>query len=207
MAKYHISPNSGHANICHAEKKPCPIGGVDEHYSTREEAIAAREEKLREEFSENLSGRKRAEGKQNNTLARPAQKGDYVAAVIPAYGSGHMRAKVVGVRTKGGEKYALLDPGHDAPLERVSLDKVKVRPSDSGINRYLNQTGAIRTNAADIDTSDFDAEDFEMLDSATRGLENPRNFDAIDDLGITREEHAAIWTAFRLKNGFSTLKK
>ena len=37
--KYHINPTTGRANICRAEKRPCPVGG--DHFGTKAEAEAA----------------------------------------------------------------------------------------------------------------------------------------------------------------------
>ena len=44
-AKYHISPTTGNPNRCYADKRPCPLGGADEHYPSKEEAKAAFEAK------------------------------------------------------------------------------------------------------------------------------------------------------------------
>lgn len=41
--KYHISPSTGNPNRCYASKKPCPLGGSEAHYGTKEEARAAYE--------------------------------------------------------------------------------------------------------------------------------------------------------------------
>lgn len=43
MTKYHVSPSTGRPNICRATKRPCPIGGQNEHYSSKDEARAAYE--------------------------------------------------------------------------------------------------------------------------------------------------------------------
>ena len=40
MPKYHINRN-GMPAICRAEKRPCPLGGPDEHYDSEIEAEAA----------------------------------------------------------------------------------------------------------------------------------------------------------------------
>lgn len=45
MAKYHISPSTGRPNLCQATKKACPLGGEDDHYSSKDEARAAYEQK------------------------------------------------------------------------------------------------------------------------------------------------------------------
>lgn len=39
--KYHISLKTGQPNICRATVKPCPVGGENEHYDSKEEARAA----------------------------------------------------------------------------------------------------------------------------------------------------------------------
>lgn len=49
MAKYHISPKTGAPASCRASKKPCPIGGESDHYTTKEEARAGYEAKMREQ--------------------------------------------------------------------------------------------------------------------------------------------------------------
>lgn len=46
MAKYHISPSTGKPNICRAHTKPCPIGGADEHYGSKQEAQQAFEKSM-----------------------------------------------------------------------------------------------------------------------------------------------------------------
>lgn len=43
MTKYHISPKTGAPGVCKASTKPCPIGGADEHYSSKQEAQRAYE--------------------------------------------------------------------------------------------------------------------------------------------------------------------
>lgn len=43
--KYHISPTTGNPNRCYADKRPCPLGGEQEHYPTKEAAKAAFEAK------------------------------------------------------------------------------------------------------------------------------------------------------------------
>lgn len=42
--KYHISHQTGRPNKCYATKQPCPIGGENDHYATREEAQEAFED-------------------------------------------------------------------------------------------------------------------------------------------------------------------
>ena len=46
--RYHISPKTGNPNLCHAEKRPCPLGEGVEHYSTKAEARWAFEMKMEE---------------------------------------------------------------------------------------------------------------------------------------------------------------
>lgn len=46
MPKYHISPSTGRPNRCYASVKPCPIGGAEEHYTSKEAARAAYENKM-----------------------------------------------------------------------------------------------------------------------------------------------------------------
>ena len=46
MSKYHISLTTGRPNKCYAEKRPCPIGGADEHYGSKEEAQQAYEARM-----------------------------------------------------------------------------------------------------------------------------------------------------------------
>lgn len=47
--KYHISPATGRPNRCYAEKKPCPLGGQDDHYPDKATAREAYEKKAKEE--------------------------------------------------------------------------------------------------------------------------------------------------------------
>lgn len=49
MAKYHISPSTGKPNICRAHSKPCPIGGADDHYPTKEAAQKGFEKAMSEQ--------------------------------------------------------------------------------------------------------------------------------------------------------------
>jgi hypothetical protein len=48
--KYHISPTSGRPNKCYANTKPCPLGGPEDHFPTREKAVKAIEKRAEEEF-------------------------------------------------------------------------------------------------------------------------------------------------------------
>lgn len=50
MAKYHISPSTGKPNICRAHIKPCPIGGADAHYGSKEDAQQAFEKSMSSEI-------------------------------------------------------------------------------------------------------------------------------------------------------------
>lgn len=48
MAKFHINPTTGRVNICRADDskaKGCPFGGPSDHYSSKEDARAAYEQK------------------------------------------------------------------------------------------------------------------------------------------------------------------
>lgn len=56
--KYHISPKTGFPNICRATDRPCPIGGQDEHYSTKDEARQAFEKKNTNELGATASIKK-----------------------------------------------------------------------------------------------------------------------------------------------------
>lgn len=49
MAKYHITPK-GLPHICKAEKGRCPFGGMDDHYDSMEDAQAAINSKMENEF-------------------------------------------------------------------------------------------------------------------------------------------------------------
>lgn len=50
MAKYHIT-ESGNPAPCTATKRPCPRGGADEHYESKESAAVAYEKKMAAETS------------------------------------------------------------------------------------------------------------------------------------------------------------
>lgn len=50
MVKYHINPETSRVNICRASVKDCPVSGSSDHYDSKEEAFAARENKLTEEL-------------------------------------------------------------------------------------------------------------------------------------------------------------
>lgn len=45
QAKYHISPTTGRPNKCTATKKPCPFGGEEAHYGSKDAARKAYENK------------------------------------------------------------------------------------------------------------------------------------------------------------------
>lgn len=72
--KYHISPSTGNPNRCYANTKPCPLGGSEDHYPTKEAARKGFEKKQ----NANLSGMKKAK---KAAPAAPAQK---AAAQKPA---------------------------------------------------------------------------------------------------------------------------
>ena len=70
MAKYHINPETGRVNICHADDskaKGCPFGGAETHYATKEGARAAYE-KQNETFQN--SPLKKLFSKEKEELAR-----------------------------------------------------------------------------------------------------------------------------------------
>lgn len=46
MTKYHISPKDGKPSVCNATVRPCPIGGENVHYGSKEEARGAYESKM-----------------------------------------------------------------------------------------------------------------------------------------------------------------
>lgn len=43
--KYHISPSTGNPNRCYANTKPCPLGGAEDHYPSKEAARKGFEKK------------------------------------------------------------------------------------------------------------------------------------------------------------------
>lgn len=50
MNKFHINPETGRVNICRATVKECPVSGQENHYETKAEAYAAREQSLTAEL-------------------------------------------------------------------------------------------------------------------------------------------------------------
>ena len=46
MTKFHINPATGDAGSCSATKAKCPFGGEDDHYSSKEAARGAYENKM-----------------------------------------------------------------------------------------------------------------------------------------------------------------
>lgn len=64
MAKIHVNTNSGDVGTCKATKGNCPFGGEsgeENHYSTREEAVAASEEFMAKKYNEVYKGYRRGE--------------------------------------------------------------------------------------------------------------------------------------------------
>ena len=54
MARHHVNPNTGNASICKASKASCPFGGEsgeENHYSSAQEATAAAEKLMAEQYS------------------------------------------------------------------------------------------------------------------------------------------------------------
>lgn len=51
MAKHHVNGNTGNVGICKAKKGGCPFGSEEEHYNTAEEATAAAEKMMTEQYS------------------------------------------------------------------------------------------------------------------------------------------------------------
>lgn len=77
MTKYHINPETGRANICRATKRPCDysVDGVPpKHYDTKEEAKAAHESNLKEEYggSFNTVSKSNKKEKLKNSSENPA---------------------------------------------------------------------------------------------------------------------------------------
>lgn len=203
--KFHINQETGRVNICRATVKDCPVGGESDHFATKEEAYAAREGRLNEEFSDSLAGTKKSSvpTSTGNTVNRPPKKGDPVAFPMktrngPLYVSGHIHR----MTTRDGMRYAVVATDDYSPLELVDAERVKVRKPNSGALKYIEEGGVPYTSPNSIDMSDFDAEDMQMIDWATRGRDNKRNYDPVDELGVTREEYAEVWGAWRKKHGF-----
>jgi ribosomal protein S27AE len=46
MAVYHVNPETGRANQCHAFKRPCPLGDASQHFLTKEGARRAYETRM-----------------------------------------------------------------------------------------------------------------------------------------------------------------
>lgn len=69
--KYHISPVTGNPNRCYASKKPCPVGGADEHYSSKEEAREAYE-KSQSEGGQTVTKLKKTPAPSSDTQGKSA---------------------------------------------------------------------------------------------------------------------------------------
>lgn len=65
--KYHISPTTGNPNRCYANTKPCPLGGADDHYPSKDAARKGFEKKQ----ASPLGGLKKA--KKASAPAAPAK--------------------------------------------------------------------------------------------------------------------------------------
>ncbi len=46
MTKFHINPSTGRPDVCNASKRACPIGETEDHFGSRNEAIAAYEMRM-----------------------------------------------------------------------------------------------------------------------------------------------------------------
>jgi len=51
MTVYHINPETGNPGICRANKKPCPHGGAENHFESKEEARASFEKRQQPSFN------------------------------------------------------------------------------------------------------------------------------------------------------------
>ncbi len=70
---YHISPETGRANVCRATKRDCPVGG--EHFATREEAQLYIET-LQPTFGEKLTKKGKSQEKFAALYVKPKAWGD-----------------------------------------------------------------------------------------------------------------------------------
>lgn len=64
MARIHVNTDTGNTGVCKASKEGCPFGGEsgeENHYATREEAVAASEKMMAEKYKEVYKGYRQGE--------------------------------------------------------------------------------------------------------------------------------------------------
>lgn len=67
MAKYHLNPATGRIGPCDASVRKCPLGGEsgeENHYETLDEAEAAQQEQLKEEYGFFSTSKKKSDAVQ-----------------------------------------------------------------------------------------------------------------------------------------------
>lgn len=73
MARIHVNTDTGNTGVCKASKEACPFGGEsgeENHYATREEAVAASEKMMAEKYKEVYKGYRQGE---TEGMGLPAQ--------------------------------------------------------------------------------------------------------------------------------------
>jgi len=191
--RFHITAN-GEVAPCSATVRACPLQSA--HFDSAEEANALVMRTMSE--AQGVSA-------VNNSMEREAKKGDTVAMPLStASGERHVLGKVLGVtRSADGERVARVSLGPWAPVTLVPVSELVVRVPDAGVLKYVDSDGDVFVSAGDIDTSGFDELDLELFEWASRGMDDPAQWDPVDDLGVTRQERAAEWRELRRKCGFS----
>lgn len=73
MARIHVNTDTGNTGVCKASKEACPFGGdsgEENHYATREEAVAASEKMMSDKYKEVYKGYRQGE---TEGMGLPAQ--------------------------------------------------------------------------------------------------------------------------------------
>lgn len=83
MAKYHINPETGRVNICTATVQECRYGSADDHYTSKEAARKASEDKLTEDLGVFAQMPAKTTGHQDANDREP-QLADVLKEIVPA---------------------------------------------------------------------------------------------------------------------------
>jgi len=85
MAKYHVN-SYGEPGACKATKRPCPYGGAEDHYPSKEEAAQAFEKKMENEILTRFEGKKADSADEHfkEKVARKRRVEDAVLKLDPA---------------------------------------------------------------------------------------------------------------------------
>lgn len=165
--KYHISPDTGRPNICRAQHK-CPIGGEDEHYSSKEEARAGFEKQMSGDTFTSVSKKNPAPAEASPLMTptgRIAKSAPVVASTVWSYADlAGTQAKLTDLQAQypeltfsegpagelvvagshGEVKRYIREPGGEPADIAASLKNIKLQESPTG--------------AAESSVSDWEAE-------------------------------------------------